>query len=121
MRRFICIITVACAFLSVDLYAQQEKPFTYESKDKRDPFIPLVTKDGKLMPSRSAVGTVGDMVLEGIIYDPKGGSVAILNDMALKENDQLGGITVKKIERDKVILFFKDKEYTLKLKEQTDE
>jgi hypothetical protein len=121
MNKFLYAIAAAFIFLSGNLYAQQDKPFIYEGRDNRDPFVQLVSKDGKFTISRSNVESIGDIALEGIIYDPEGGSVAILNDMALKENDQMAGITVKKIELNKVILSFKDKEYTLKLKEQEDE
>src|SRR3989338_2399037 len=55
----------------------------YHSHGKRDPFVPLIT-----MTSREAAGLLGvenidDIIIEGIVYDPKHGSVAIVNGSVL--------------------------------------
>lgn len=97
--------------------AGAEMPFIYKSGGRKDPFVPLVSNDGKLMVTYGVINSIDDVVLEGIIYDPKAESIAVLNGLILKENDQVGSIKIKKIEKDWVILIYEDKEYTLKLKE----
>ncbi|NQT96070.1 MAG: hypothetical protein HQ572_06420 [Candidatus Omnitrophica bacterium] len=116
----ILIYIIAIFMLAVTVGRVEAKDvaaFVYESGGRRDPFVPLVNKEGKLMVTYGVISSINDVVLEGILYDDKGQSVAIMNDLVLKENDQVGSIIVKKIERDRVILIYNDKEYTIKLKE----
>jgi len=85
-------------------YAQEE--FVYDAKNKRDPFIPLVTSDGRLLKLEQQEGTQG-LLLEGIIYDDKGISCAIVNGEVVRVGDEAGGFQVLKIQKDKVV-FIKD-------------
>ncbi len=69
----------------------------YHSHGKRDPFVPLIT-----MTSREAAGLLGvenidDIIIEGIVYDPKHGSVAIVNGSVLQEGETLGNVKVIEI------------------------
>lgn len=69
----------------------------YHSHGKRDPFVPLIT-----MTSREAAGLLGvenidDVIIEGIVYDPKHGSVAIVNGSVLQEGETLGNVKVIEI------------------------
>jgi len=114
------IITLVLSFILYPLSlisAQEDAAFKYEIGSSRDPFIPLVTKDGKLTITYGTLNSINDVILEGILYDPSGESVVIMNDLVLKEGGRAGGIEVKKIEEDRVILFFEGKDYTFKLKE----
>ena len=90
MKKYAIIILVA-AHLTLSftfLHAEGESSFVYRSNGKRNPFVPLVDKDGKFMITHGDVVSIRDIVLEGIMYDPRGGeSVVILNDFILKEND----------------------------------
>lgn len=115
---FIALLSLSLipCFLSL-IYAQEDSLFEYKSSENRDPFIPLVTKDGKLAVTYGTINSIEDVILEGIVYDKDGESVAIINDLVLKENDQIGSIRVKKIERGGVILSFKGEDHTFKLKE----
>lgn len=82
-------------------YAQEE--FQYDSRGKRNPFIPLVTSDGKLLKLEAEENAnVEGLLLEGIIYDKNGLSYAIVNSNVVKVGDMLGDIQVLKIEPDKV-------------------
>jgi hypothetical protein len=87
-------------------FAQEE--FAYDSKGKRDPFIPLVTPDGRLLKLEQEQ-TRGELSLEGIIYDKNGVSYAIVNGDIVKVGDAAGNYQVLKIEKNKVI-FIKDGE-----------
>ena len=59
-------------------YAAQEK-FVYNSKWNRDPFVPLVTTGGIYIGSWRTGGLAEELVLEGIVWDPEGEPLAIVN------------------------------------------
>lgn len=90
--------------------------FAYASKGKRDPFVPLVGAGaGSQIKEAADMNSIEDVVLEGIVFDDKGGSIAIINGMILKEGDQAGIVTVDKIEPKKVILRIEDSSYEVVL------
>lgn len=86
----------------------------YESANRRDPFGPLVGEDGVL---RKGIVTSGLMV-EGIIYDPRQGSMALINGELYKEGDHVGGANVFRIYHDRVILVQKDEQKILWIREE---
>ncbi len=82
--------------------------FAYESKGKRNPFIPLVGKDGRLVKlDREEEKAQSDLVIDGIIYDKQGVSYALANGRVVRIGDYINEYRVLKIEKDKVI-FLKD-------------
>jgi hypothetical protein len=118
------IILVLLIFLQLATWNLQpvaafsdETPFIYDSQGNRDPFMPLLTKDGRPITTYSRIGSIHDIIVEGILYDPQGASIVIINDMILKQADTISGITVKKIEKNSVILSFKGEDHTFKIKE----
>ncbi len=120
MLKYIFIISILLALGETPsaLCAEtEEETFKYDDMGARDPFVPLVDKDGKLTVVHGSIDTVKDIVVEGILYDSEGESVVILNGLVLNEGDQVGNITVERIFEHRVILSAKGKEYTLKLKE----
>ncbi len=66
----ICSLFIVCNFLlgnrDLNVFAQEQP--AYDSKGKRDPFIPLVTPDGRLLNLKNQETATG-LTLEGIIYD----------------------------------------------------
>jgi hypothetical protein len=77
----------------------------YDSRGKRDPFIPLVTPDGrfqKLEADEESQKKETELKLNGIIYDKYGISYAIVNDMVVKTGDVVEDYKVLKIEEKKV-------------------
>ena len=97
-------------------FAQGE--ITYDDRGKRDPFIALVTPDGRLLnlePSDSKA----KIVVEGIIYDEGGRCYAIINGEVVSVGDYVLGQAVFKIEENKVILLKDNKpvEYILEKEE----
>ena len=104
MIKYMIVSLILCAFGFIFSYAQEE--FVYDAKNKRDPFIPLVTSDGRLLKLEQEEGTQG-LLLEGIIYDDKGISCAIVNGEVVRVGDKAGGFQVLKIQKDKVV-FIKD-------------
>jgi hypothetical protein len=90
------------------VFAQSE--FVYDAKGRRNPFIPLVTPEGRLLKldKQEAVSTRG-LSVEGIIYDKFGRSFAIVNTSVVGIGDLVGDYQVLKIQENKVI-FIKDSE-----------
>lgn len=85
--------------------ADTTEPFTYDPAGHRDPFVALV-RDGRLVGSVTQTGRVaGDRpVLYGILWDPGGRSIALINDVELKVGDTVAGYQVAEIQRDAVVL-----------------
>ncbi len=84
--------------------------FAYEDKGKRNPFIPLVTPEGRLLKlDKEDTASKGGMAIEGIIYDKFGRSFAIVNTEVVGVGDSVGDYQVLKIFENKVV-FIKDGE-----------
>ena len=89
-------------------FAQGE--FVYDAKGKRNPFIPLVTPEGRLLKlDKPEATSVEGLAVEGIIYDKFGRSFAIVNTNVVGIGDTVGDYQVLKIQENKVI-FIKDGE-----------
>jgi hypothetical protein len=97
--------------------SSKEAVSIYDSEDKRDPFMPLLTKDGRPITTYSKISSIHDVFIEGILYDPNGESVVIVNDVVLKQGGSVSGLTVKEIVKDSVTLSFKGREHIFKIKE----
>ncbi|MFA6358215.1 MAG: hypothetical protein WCY09_06085 [Candidatus Omnitrophota bacterium] len=84
--------------------------FVYNAKGKRNPFIPLVTPEGRLLKlDKQDDASKGGLLIEGIIYDKLGRSFAIVNASVVGIGDFVGNYQILKIFEDKVI-FIKDGE-----------
>ena len=83
-----------------------EGDFMYNPKGERNPFIPLVTPEGRLIKIKSH-SAAGGLELEGIIYDKISMSYAIVNGLVVKIGDFVGDYQILKIAENKVI-FIKD-------------
>ncbi|MCX5710734.1 MAG: hypothetical protein NT060_02015 [Candidatus Omnitrophica bacterium] len=88
---FVCAVALA------------QDAFTYDAKGKRNPFIPLVTPDGRLVKLEQEQGG-GDLTVQGIIFDKHGVSYAIVNANVVGVGDSVGSYRVLKIMPNKVIL-----------------
>jgi hypothetical protein len=81
-----------------------EAELTYDAKGKRNPFIPLVTPEGRLLKLDKEEDTAKQgLALEGIIYDKLGRSFAIVNADVVGIGDMVGDFQVLKIFENKVI------------------
>jgi hypothetical protein len=92
----------------------------YDAEGKRNPFIPLVSEEGKLLrltgstpePAKADQDMEPGMsvmhpCVQGIVVDPRGSSFAVVNDEIVKEGDAIGDYQIVKIAADRVI-FQKD-------------
>lgn len=83
-------------------FAQEQ--FVYDAKGKRNPFIPLVTSEGRLLNLDKEEGRgKEDLLIEGLIYDKNGRSFAIVNGSVVGVGDTIGNYQVLKIEENRII------------------
>jgi hypothetical protein len=82
--------------------------FVYEDKGGRNPFIALVTPDGRILNLENKSDS--ELILEGIIYDEKGASYAIINQSVVAIGDWIANYQVVGIEKNKVIFLKKSGE-----------
>ena len=118
-KKLLFLLLVCILICLVNVFAQEE--IIYDDTDKRDPFIALVTPDGRLLDLRPAgleAGPETKIVLEGIIYDEFGRSYAIINDEVVTIGDYILGHPVFKIDNDKVILLEDNKPVEYKLRKE---
>ena len=102
-------------FLSSSLSAAEKS--LYNAHGKRDPFWRLVSPSGALLNYDSDL-QLSDMALDGIISDPNGQNLAIINSVIVKTNDKIGLYVVSEVDKDKVILTKGAEIYVLKLKKE---
>lgn len=111
-----CMIACGMVFLSLRLVCAQEE-FVYDAMGKRNPFIALVTPDGRLLKLEQEEGEKA-LVLEGIIYDKSGTSYAIINGGIVKEGETVGAAKVYKIDPDRVFFIKEGQEISVILKKE---
>lgn len=84
----------------------------YQSKGKRDPFVPLLTSEGqRIRPpgfDEEVAGGIEGVSLQGIVFDPKAESYAVLNGKVVREKEEIDGMRVIRIESDAVTLQVED-------------
>ena len=122
-RRFFAIITYLCAatFLPKAYLAaepEQRKVFVYEAQDRRDPFLPLVSPDGRVLEPQIVKGGEGRPQIEGIIYDAGGSSYAVVNGEVIKAGDTSGGYQVLEIHPEKVVFLKGSEKIEIELKKE---
>src|SRR3989338_7115087 len=72
----------------------------YRSHGKRDPFTPLVTLAAKTSAGLAGIESAEDVTIEGVVYDPKHGSVVVINGAVMKEGEESGSLKVLQIKAD---------------------
>lgn len=106
-KKFLIFLAILLTSLPA-LFGQGE--FVYEDKGRRNPFIALVTPEGRLLKlDRQDIVAAGGLTIEGIIYDKSGRSFAIVNTEVVGVGDSVGDYQVLKIFENKVV-FIKDGE-----------
>jgi hypothetical protein len=106
----------AAAKAAIAVTEIKEEKFLYASHDMRDPFVPLMDKKGR--PVSVVEGGLqfkaSDLFLEGIMWDDRK-PMAIINDEIVSAGDKIKGMTVIKIEKNKVILSYQNEEFELRI------
>ncbi len=98
----------------------------YESRGKRNPFVPLLLPDGQRItppPDEEGAGSLGlsSVSLQGVIYDPSGDSYVILSGQLLRENEEWEGIRILKIEANAVTIWKDGETHQLTVREPEEE
>lgn len=100
-----------------DLSDPPESVFDYDSKGKRDPFVPLIGQERAMSASLDKIVSPEDLKLEGIATVAGAKRIAIINGQMVKDNDKFGAIIIKSVLRDRVELSIEGADYTLTLQE----
>lgn len=90
--------------------------FVNAQDNLRDPFIPLIDSQGRILIFEERNLDVGDLHLEGIIYSDTQ-KMAIINGEIFQEGNFVFGYYLKFIREKEVVLEKQDKEYILKWEE----
>ncbi len=97
------------------LPALAQDGFVYDDHGKRDPFVPLVSSTGMVVTYDENL-SLNDLTLEGIVADPSGNNLAIVNGKIVKAHDQVGPYEVEAIANDHVEFLKGAEQFVLKLK-----
>ena len=97
----------------------------YNSRNKRDPFVPLLTSDGqRLRPpgfdEQEAAGISG-LSLQGIVFEPGADSYAIINGQLVKEQESVDNARIVKIRSDSVTVLLDGETHQLTVSNPTEE
>jgi len=92
-----------------------EEVYEYGTRSRRDPFVPLVSEGGSYTSDAYRISGIGDIRLEGIVWDDTKASVAIVNGEIVGEGQELGSVKVLKIEKDAVVFEFEREEIRIEL------
>ena len=117
--RFIIFFEVLfCVFtLLTSVSADDQKDFIYEDNGRRDPLSPVVSADGAVL-SYDGDFNVSDLVLEGVMLNPKGKDIAIVNGRLFSTGDVIGDYKVETISQQRVVLLKGTERFELQLKKE---
>ncbi len=100
--------------------ADEKKPangdvqgFVYDAKNKRDPFTPL---DSRVQGTKGGGAPAGQPALFGILWDPNGNSIAMIDDVEVKAGDEIRDYQVLEIRKDSVVLQRGEEQLVLQIK-----
>ena len=112
------LVAVVCIFVSSASADGKEGGSIYDSKGRRDPFTPLITGSGRGYTGLRDVETLDDIILEGILWDGEGNSIAVLNGEIIKEDDVISNIGILEILPGSVLLEIDGVRHEIKLEKK---
>ena len=92
--------------------------YIYYTKGRRDPFVPLVLGEKRAYLGLESVEMLDDVKLEGIVFDPFGKSMAMLNGEVVEEGNKIHNIEIIKIYDDAIVIKIYAKTYRVSLAEE---
>jgi hypothetical protein len=119
---FFCAVGTAVFILrgssvsQADVGPENKEKQLYASQGKRDPFVPLITPAGYLVnlePEKNA-----SLHLEGIMFDPKGDSIAIINGELVRAGESIGDAVCASIEPTKVTVIQNNQKIEIELRRE---
>lgn len=119
MSRLLAFSCALCWLIAAPAARAADQPatgkgFTYDAMDARDPFVALV-RQGRLVAPSAGGSNFSTLTLAGILWDPAGRSVALINDAEVTVGDLLGEYRVEDIRQDAVVLTRDGKTVVLQL------
>jgi len=118
-KKYIVIALMFCGIMCFGAVAraqEDKEKYLYKAQGKRDPFMPLITPSGYLINLEP--DTDEALRLEGIMFDPKGDSIAIVNGELLRVGESLGEVVILDIEAEKVTVMRENETLTLELRRE---
>ena len=91
------------AYAAVEPTVQQAEKFRYNGKGRRDPFV-LLVRDGRIVAVTGSGHESSQPVLYGVLWDPGGNSIALINNGEARVGDAIGEYKVLEIRKDSVVL-----------------
>ena len=88
MKTKVVAISIFC-FVTFHFPIAFAQEFRYDSHGRRDPFLPP--------GAGGESGSSGEVRLEGIVFDPKGGSMPIVNGQMVREGEMVNGLILKRL------------------------
>lgn len=102
LMKMLAIGIVCLAAGSLLEASDKDQKYNYTPHGRRDPFIPLVSPSGYLLEVERDEDSA--LSLEGIMYDPKGDSMAIINGELVRVGEAVGGAVLTRIEPTRVVV-----------------
>ncbi len=90
--------------------------YFYKNEGKRDPFISLISPAGYLIDQDAQDNKT--LRLEGIIVDPKGDSIAIINGLMMRVGEKIGDSVISNIEENKVTVIQDNQKVDIELRRE---
>jgi hypothetical protein len=94
----------------------KNKETLYNGQGKRDPFIPLITPSGYLVNLETDKNA--SLHLEGIMFDPKGDSIAIINGELVRAGESIGDAVCVSIEPTKITVLQNNQKIDIELRRE---
>lgn len=123
MKDNLRILAIIIVFLTSGFCEASEEGFIYDSRGRRDPFIPLTDKDSPtglrriFTPPEAAVKLPVQIILKGILQ--KGEKFfAIINDEVMQKGDRIDEVEITEVQKDKVILQYNEREFSVPLRKE---
>ncbi len=118
IQRKTFIVSVALLTAVIFLFIQKSpcQVFKYDTRGKRDPFVPLVGafERAKISGLENVV-SIDDVRLEGIAVGPGGKKTVVMNGKMMKEGDRTGVVEILKIDKEAVTLMVGGARYSIDL------
>ena len=95
-----------------------EDSFTYDSRGKRDPFVPLIGVTLQPVDALSDIVSIEDVKFQGVALDSSGRKIALMNGEMIGQGQTIGRVTVRKIGDKRVTLLLDEEEYILNLDQE---
>ncbi|MFA5038510.1 MAG: hypothetical protein WC732_02385 [Candidatus Omnitrophota bacterium] len=103
-------------FLAPETGFAQKGAYSYKPEGKRDPFVPLVSAAGYLINLEPEEESA--LRLEGIMYDPRGESMAIINGELRKVGEKVGDAVISRIEPAKIVVIKDNQKVEMELRRE---